>query len=172
MLITSHWSATEPPFAVSDYHVQYVQVHPLDRDFVLSLIKQEPLKIDWVKLKSAFKIYKIMNFYEIPEYATWHINRDPRDGSPDIAMAAICMANATLRDFGKYPFDYAHAFMMAGLAARIARIENIDVTESFGVDANPLVLQNPPIYTFSTHAERRLQTQDNGEGGCAIFLTL
>jgi hypothetical protein len=160
MLITAHWSVTQPPNPIGDYHAQYAQIEPVD----LNLNRNTNVSdVDWEKLKAGFSVYKVMMFDVIPTYATYLINHDPRDQSADIAIASLSMYGATITDFGKYPFTYNHAFMMAGCMARVAYLKNIDTEASFDVSVEPDILQNGPIYNLSTHAERALQTTDQGQ---------
>lgn len=90
------------------------------------------------------------------------MNTDPRDGSANTEVSAMCMAGAQTSDFGQYPYTMAHAWVHAGLLARICALKNIDATESFDTSIEPATLQNGPIFTVSTHGERAIQTVDYG----------
>lgn len=156
-LITAHWSASGPTF-LGDYHVEFfLKGGAVGADHV-SLDAQP----DFDALLSMFAIQKNDDLSTATDYGTWHLNHDPRDGSPNIEIGALCMANATTQAWGSYPFTPAHAWMMAALIARVAALKSIDVGGSFDVSVEPSVLQNGPIYNVSTHAERAIQTQNPG----------
>ena len=172
MLLTGHWSVTDPHGGfIGDYHAQYRQVTAIPRDDVLALGQITNIAdMDFEKLLARFEVKKVIDFDVASQYATWHINHDPRDNSPDVAVASISMgadaANhvpgaSTNGNFGSFPFDFSHAWMMAAVMARIAYLKEIDLSSSFATDVEPSVLQNGPIFACSTHGERALQTVDS-----------
>src|ERR1700692_3222196 len=120
MILTCHWSAT-PPTPVADYHVEYALLRQIPGDLTAKFDKADglaPTEID--RLKQSFDIWKFMDFDEIPVYATWHLNHDPRDGkSADVSIAALCMGGdksvSATGPWGKWPFTWAHAYIMAGV---------------------------------------------------------
>ena len=159
MLITGHWSATGPT-RLNDYHIESAKktgaaVPHLTRD-------SNPCAADWIALRAAFDIWKNDALSQPTDYGTWHLNHDPRDQSSNIEIGMLCMANATTQNWGNYPLTFAHAWVMAGIIARVAQLKNIDINGSFGASVEPSVLMNGPIFNVSTHAERALQTQNPG----------
>jgi hypothetical protein len=166
MLITCHWSAS-PPVPLTDYHVEFALNRPIPSDIDAKVTHGLPLTpADVDRLKTAFDVWKFMDFAAIPQYAVWHLNHDPRDDSVDISIAALCMGGehvATVGPWGRWPFTRAHAYIMAAIVARIATLKQIDVYDSFPV-AGSLVgrLQNGPVYVVSTHGFRAYQTPNPG----------
>jgi hypothetical protein len=77
------------------------------------------------------------------------------------------MYRATTTEWGAYPFTIAHAFMLAAIAARVAQLKGLDVGGSFETNVRPDVLQNGPIFIFSTHAERAIQTYNPPPNGAS-----
>lgn len=167
MIMTCHWSATGPT-PITDYHVEFALVRPIPSDLSAMLSAGKPLgPADVDRLKAAFDIWKFMDFSAIPQYAVWHLNHDPRDGtSADVSIAALCMGGenvTTTGSWGKYPFTWAHAYIMAAIVARIATIKNVDVGESFDEsECKYSAQQNGPIYTVATHGYRAYQTPNPG----------
>lgn len=162
MLVTGHWSATAPA-RLRDYHIEFSQTSPIDSAFKLALRDAIALgPPDFAKLRESFTIWKNDQLGSPTDYGTWHLNHDPRDGSANIEIGALCMANATTQNWGRYPFTRAHAWMMAGIVARVCVLKKIDTGGSFATDVEPSVLQNGPIFNVSTHGERALQTQNPG----------
>ena len=167
MLITCHWSASGPS-PVSDYHVEFALTRPIPSDIQSKLSANAELSAgDVDRLVGSFDIWKFMSFDQIPVYATWHLNRDPRDGStPNVAVAALCMGGEgvnTTGPWGRWPFTLAHAYIMSGIAARICQLKGLDAVDSFSADECTYSAQmNGPIYNISTHAERAYQTPNPG----------
>lgn len=168
MLVTWHWSATGPS-RINDYHVEGAMTGALSGDFLDALrVQGDPTKIDWEQLRAAFTIWKNDDLSTPTDYGTWHLNHDPRDDSANIEIGMLCMLNATTQNWGKYPFTIAHAYMATGIAARIATLKGLDCSASFDPTVEPSVLMNGPIYQFSTHAERALQTQNPAADHAAL----
>lgn len=162
MLLTCHWSATQP-VRLRDYHVEFALTSPLEDLFAERIGSAIALTgADWDRLRGHFDVWKNDALTQPTDYGTWHLNHDPRDDSANIEIGALCMANATTQRWGRFPFTRAHAWMMAGIVARICTLKSIDIGASFGTEVAPSVLQNGPIFNVSTHAERALQTQNPG----------
>jgi len=167
MLVTCHWSASSPQ-PISDYHVEFALYRAIPDDITAMLATGAELSpSDVSRLAPSFDIWKFMSFEEVPEYATWHVNHDPRDGlSANVSMAALCMGGEgvqTTGPWGRWPHTMAHAYMMAGLAARVCSLKALDPTGSF--DASLCVYSpqmNGPIQNIATHGERAFQTPNPG----------
>lgn len=157
MLVTGHWSGTGPT-RLRDYHLEYLLTGTAP-DVTLDT---PPSPAQWAQLVNAFVVFKNDQLGIPTDYGTWHLNHDPRDQSANIEIGAMCMANATTQNWGKYPFTAAHAWMMAGIVARVCALKGIDTLGRFADSVEPSVLQNGPIFNVSTHAERALQTQNPG----------
>jgi len=170
MLITCHWSASGPS-PVTDYHVEFALTRPIPSDIQSKLNASAELAAGEVdRLAASFDIWKFMSFDQIPVYATWHLNRDPRDGStPNVAVAALCMGGEgvnTSGPWGRWPFTLAHAYIMSGIAARICQLKGLDAVDSFSSDACTYSAQmNGAIYNISTHAERASTRVTRTAGG-------
>jgi len=166
MILTCHWSVT-PPTRQRDYHIEFALTGNLSSEYIASLgTVTDPSKIDWKTLKNAFTIYKNNNLTDVTTYGTWHLNSDPRDGSANVEIAALTMDGSdvtTTGSWGPNPYTFAHAWIHAGIVARVCKIKNIEANGSFNVSVEPSVLINGPIYIVSTHGERALQTNDDGE---------
>lgn len=164
MLITAHWSATGP-YRINDYHVEYGAKNGISAALNQTAENAtDPSQVDWKALKAAFNVWKNTQFGTPTDYGTWHLNHDPRDGSANIEVGALCMGGEGVSitgPWGAYPYTYAHGWMHAAIIARICFLKKIDPNSSFPVSVEPGVLQNGPIYSVSTHAERALQTQDS-----------
>lgn len=164
MLVTAHWSATGPSH-LGEYHVEFGAPNGISND--LNLMAEnatDPLHVDFTKLKAAFNIWKNTAFGTATDYGTWRLNHDPRDGSADIEVGALCMGGENVSvtgPWGSYPYTYAHSWMHAAIIARIGFLKHIDLGGHFDASIEPGILQNGPIYNVSTHAERALQTQDS-----------
>lgn len=168
-LATGHWSAS-PPQRLRAYHEEFALTGKLSDDFLhnLRVLKSDPegyLKVPWNELLAAFTIWKNDAFTVPTDYGTWDMNRDPRDGtSPNVEIAAMCMGDATTENFGTWPYTIAHAWIHAGLIARICALKGFDIGASF--DASVAAqLQNGPIFVVSTHGERAIQTVNYGVPG-------
>jgi len=160
MLITNHWSATGP-YRLRDYHVEFARTVVLDEAFLATLRSAQPSQVDWQKLKSYFTIYKNVDLRTATDYGTWHLNHDPRDGSANIEVGALCMGGEAVNtsgSWGKEPYTIAHWWMHVGINARLCQLLNIDAGGSFDVSVEPSVLQNGPIFNLSLHCERAYQT--------------
>jgi hypothetical protein len=157
-----------PPTRQRDYHVEFALTGNLQaaqlEDLDLDMYKHNR-DIDWELLKAQFTIYKNNDLSEVTSYGTWHLNSDPRDGSSNIEVAALTMDGAvsTIGSWGPHPYTFAHAWMHAAIIARICAIKGIDALGSFDPSVESSVLQNGPIFVVSTHAERALQTNDDGQ---------
>jgi len=167
MIITCHWSVT-PPTRQRDYHVEFALTgNGLSQEFISSLgTITDPNKVDWDTLFNNFTVYKNNNLTDVTTYGTWHLNSDPRDGSANIEVASLTMAGdnvTTTGSWGDNPHTFAHSWMHSAIVARIAHLKDLDCNASFDVSVEPSVLQNGPIYVVSTHGERALQTNDDGE---------
>lgn len=161
MLITTHWSATTPD-RQNDYHVEFGLNQPIPVSLISNLAKATSADyVDFDQLKSYFNVWKNTDFSDPTDYGSWHLNHDPRDRSSNIEIGALCMGGEGVQvagPWGKFPFTWAHFWMHVGVAARVALLKNIDTEGSF--DAAPYNMQNGPIWTISTHAERALQQPD------------
>ena len=172
MLITNHWSAS-PPVRLNAYHIEFAATEDLDATLLhdLRAFKDNGgnafANVPWSTLLLEFTIWKNDSFTTQTDYGTWDENTDPRDGSPNIEIAAMCMVGATTTNWGSYPYTIAHAWMHAGIIARICALKDLDANGSFDTSVEPSVLQNGPIYVVSTHGERALQTRDYGVAGGA-----
>ncbi len=166
-LVTAHWSASGPAF-LGDYHVEFF-LKPTSDVSRISL----DIEPDFDALFAFFEVKKNDDLGAATDFGTWHLNHDPRDGSPNIEIGALCMANATTQNWGRYPYTPAHAWMHAAIIARVAHLKGIDIGGSFEASVEPSVLMSGPIFNISTHAERALQTQNPGvanpERGYFIF---
>jgi hypothetical protein len=167
MLITCHWSASGP-HPISDYHVEFALSRAIPDDIAANLARGAELALpDIDRLAKAFDIWKLMDFGQIPEYATWHINHDPRDGkTPNVAVAALCMGGEgvnTTGPWGRWPFTMAHAYVMAAIAARICQLKGVNCTDSFDPSECKYSAQmNGPIQIVASHGERAYQTPNPG----------
>lgn len=167
MLITCHWSATGPQ-PITDYHIEYALVRPIPSDIASNLAQGSELSVgDVERLVAAFDIWKFMGFDQIPAYATYHLNHDPRDGqTANVSVAALCMGGQgvqTSGPWGRWPFNMAHAYVMAAIAARICQIKGVDALDSFSDAAATYSRQmNGPIQVIATHGERAYQTPNPG----------
>lgn len=159
MLLTDHWSATGPN-RLRDYHIEYALTGLLTATLRAELLRaQRPGDVDWDALRFIFTIWKNDNLETPTDYGTWHMNHDPRDGSANVEIGALCMGGEDVRidgSWGSYPFTIAHAWMAAGISARVCALKSIDTQGSFTNDN----FQNGPLFNVSTHAERALQTPD------------
>lgn len=173
--ITGHWSAS-PPERLNAYHVEFALTGSLSEDVMheLRALKNaggySPTGFPWDTIRPQFTIWKNDSFTTSTDYGTWDNNNDPRDDSPNIEVAAMCMGGSDVSvesNWGKWPYTIAHAWMHAGIIARICALKDIDANESFPASVEPSVLQNGPIYVVSTHGERATQTQNWGVPGAA-----
>lgn len=159
MIITNHWSATGPN-RLRDYHIEYALTVLLTDSMHTTLLNARyPSDIEWNKLRSMFAIYKNVDLGTPTDYGTWRMNHDTRDGSANVEIGALCMGGEGVRidgSWGAYPFTIAHAWMAAGITARVCALKGVDTQGSFA-NSN---FQNGPLYNISTHAERALQTPD------------
>jgi len=161
-VVTAHWSATSPA-RLKDYHVEFALTGTLDPAYNLSLGQiTDPTKIDWVKLKSLFTIWKNFQFGVSLDYGTYDWNHAMSgDQSPNIEIGALCMGGEgvnVIGPWGKYPYTFTHAWIHAAIIARVCKVKNLNPLQSF----NDPGKQNPPQYVVSTHAERACQTPDQG----------
>ncbi len=161
-LATAHWSAS-PPQRLRAYHEEFALTGSLDAQHLhnLRVLKGDPLgysKVPWDELRAQFTLWKNDSFTTPTDYGTWDVNRDPRDGtSPNVEVAAMCMGDATTTNFGTWPYTIAHAWIHAGIIARICALKGFDSNGSFDASVAPQ-LQNGPIFVVSTHGERAIQT--------------
>lgn len=170
MNITNHWSAS-PAVRLRAYHVEIALTGTLNAQFLHDLRalhdQADGYKtVPWSDLTSRFVIWKNDSLSTPNDYGTWDLNTDPRDGSSNIEVASMCMGGATTTDFGNEPFTIAHAWLHAGVCARICVLKNLEANGSFS-DSVAAQLQNGPIYVISTHGERAIQTVDYGVPGGA-----
>jgi hypothetical protein len=160
MIVTCHWSATGPS-RLRDYHVEFALTGLITSSMRGELLRaQHAGEVDWASLKFAFAVYKNVDLETPTDYGTWHMNHDPRDGSANVEIGALCMGGEDVHvagPWGAYPYTIAHAWMHAGIVARICVLKHIDAGGSF---TPPDGFQNGPIYNVSTHGERALQTRD------------
>jgi hypothetical protein len=169
MLVTAHWSAS-PPARLRAYHIEFALTGQTFSDLELHnlrALRADPngyQSVPWSVLTSRFTIWKNDSLTTANDYGTWDLNNDPRDNSSNIEIAAMCMDNATTTNFGPDPYTMAHAWMHAGLFARVCALKNLDAGASFDAGVAPQ-LQNGPIFNLSTHAERAIQTVDYGVPG-------
>lgn len=160
MILTLHWSASGPS-RLRDYHVEYALKGTISSALHQHLISAKSVaEVDWITLRALFEVWKNIDLATSTDYGTWHMNHDPRDGSANVEIGALCMGgeNVTLPGpWGAYPFSIAHAWMGVGIAARIAALKDLEANASFHADG----FQNQPLYVISTHAERAIQTPDS-----------
>jgi hypothetical protein len=165
-IITAHWSVT-PPTRQRDYHIEFALTGTLSAAQITALGSYaHPAQVDWEMLKEQFTIYKNNDLSEVTSYGTWHMNSDPRDGSSNIEVAALTLDGSdvsTTGSWGPHPYTFAHAWMHAAIIARVCAIKNMDALAQFDPSVEASVLQNGPIYVVSTHGERALQTNDDGQ---------
>jgi hypothetical protein len=167
MLITTHWSATSPS-RLRDYHLEFGAKTAITDAYRKHLLAAKTSEVDFAMLHAQFEIYKNVAFDTATDFGTYHLNHDPRDGSPNIEIGALCMGGEGVSvsgSWGAYPYTIAHAWMHAALIARVGHLKGIDLGGSFGTSVEPGVLQNGPIFNVSTHAERALQTVDRDADG-------
>ena len=170
-MITSHWSGS-PPVRLRAYHVEIARTAPLLPDYLHDLrlrwlTASGQQYVDWPTLFSKFVVWKNDTLTTVSDYGTWDENSDPRDGSPNIEIASMCLPGGATDFNGAEPFTIAHAFMHAYIAAVVAQIKGVDLLGSFPASVEPGTLQNGPIFTVSTHGERAIQTIDYGVPGGA-----
>lgn len=172
MLITNHWSVSGLN-KLKDYHVEFAltgTVSSITQKQCYALVS----KVDAVALKAfnvdtlkkAFTIYKNFPFTQPTTYGTYLINNDPRDNSSNIEIAMLGMDGANVQvqgPWGSHPYTAAHAIMHAAINARVCKLKGINPIDSFPTSIEPSILQNGPIYVLSTHGERALQTNDQGD---------
>jgi hypothetical protein len=164
-IITAHWSATSPDDSgvyhrLGDYHAEFGLIKPLSNT-VLTHCRNavHPADVPWSDLSHIFAVWKNYNFDTATSYGTWMWNHDFRDNTPNIEVAALCMGGSDVctTDFGAHPFTKAHAWMMAGVIARIAKLKGIDPMQSFEAVNGYM---NGPLFAVSTHGERAYQTEN------------
>jgi|GEM_PF-5880977 len=159
MLVTCHWSASGPN-RLRDYHIEFALTGLLTPSQRGDLLRAASAgQVDWKALRFIFGVYKNVDLDTPTDYGTWHMNHDPRDGSANVEIGALCMGGEDVRidgSWGAYPFTIAHAWMMAGIVARVCALKHIDVGGAFTANG----FQNQPLYNVSTHGERALQTPD------------
>ena len=154
-ILTGHWSASDP-VRLKDYHVEFAQRGTLAPAMLEKCRSAKTAQdVPWIALKLSFDVWKNTNFDTPTSYGTWDWNHDFRDGSPNIEIAAMCMAEASISDFGSYPYTKAHAWMHAAIMARIAHLKGIDPLASFDPVQGYF---DGPIFALSTHGERAYQT--------------
>lgn len=160
MIATCHWSATDSS-RLRDYHIEFGLNGVLTASQRGDLLRAlHPGQVDWKALRFLFGLYKNVDLSTATDYGTWHMNHDPRDGSANVEIGALCMGGEDVHvagPWGAHPYTIAHAWMHAGILARVCALKDIDVGGSF--DAPP-GFQNGPLFNVSTHAERALQTVD------------
>lgn len=159
MILTLHWSATVPS-RLKDYHVEYALATQPTGAFRESLLRATAAsQIDWLALRRLFVLWKNVDFSTPTDFGCWHCNHDPRDGSANVEIGALCMGGegvSVAGAWGAHPFTIAHAWMAIGISARIAALKGLDANGSFTAPG----FQNGPLHVISTHAERAIQTRD------------
>lgn len=160
-IITGHWSATSPE-RLGDYHAEFGQRGDIPQALLATCraaVRAD--QIPWSVLRQNFNVWKNTNFDTVMTYGTWDWNHDFRDGSPNIEVGALCMGgpHTGTTNFGQWPYTKAHAWMHAGVIARIAHLKGIKPLESFEAPAGYM---NGPLYAISTHGERAYQTANPG----------
>lgn len=159
MILTHHWSATSPT-RIHEYHVEYALATQPTAAFRESLLRAtSALQVDWLALRRLFLVWKNVDFSTPTDYGTYRMNHDPRDGSANVEIGALCMGGegvSVAGAWGVYPFTIAHAWMAIGIGARIAALKDLDPNGSFTAPG----FQNGPLHVISTHAERAIQTRD------------
>jgi len=168
-IITAHWSASSDQ-KLGEYHLEFGRKSTIDTDYNKSLLyqitKPDPAKINWAHHLNLFNIYKNFSFSQATNYGTWMLNKDPKNGEPNIEIASLTMggSDVSIQSWGENPHLISHSLIHAYLMAIVCKLKNINPLGHFDVSVEPSVLQNGPIYSLSTHAERSWQTQDEGEG--------
>lgn len=159
MIITNHWSGSSND-RIKEYHVTYgTKLDSIPASLLEKFNVASPGQVDWDLLFNLFNVWKNTDLHTPTPFGTYRMNHDPRDGSADIEVGALCMGGEYVTptgSWGSYPFTRAHAWMAAGICARIAQICTIDCMESFTSDSEYYI--NGPFYAISTHAERAHQT--------------
>lgn len=160
-VLTNHWSGS-PPVRLRAYHVEIGLTGTFtDEDFhnLRALHDQADgyKSVPWATLRAQFNVWKNDSFTTATDYGTWDFNTDPRDGSPNVEVASMCLPGGATDFGGQYPFTIAHAWMHAGIAARICQLKGLDTLGSFPASVAPQ-LQNGPINVISIHGERAIQT--------------
>lgn len=170
-LVTNHWSGSVP-IRLRAYHVEIARKTELPTE-ELHTLRQAWLAgasavVNFPWLRTLFNVWKNDALTTANDYGTWQLNHDPRDQSPNIEVASMCLPGGATDFHGVEPFTIAHAWMHAYITAAICTLKNIDVPSSFDASVDG-VLQNGPIFVVSTHGERAIQTKDYGiPGGAAI----
>jgi hypothetical protein len=167
MIITNHWSVSGP-VQLNAYHLEFALIKPLPEGYNAKLGQSKSLSsADQQELHSFFQIWKNVDFDTVTSYGTFDMNHDPRDMSPNIEIAAMCMGGDNVNTsgpWGIYPYTYAHFWMHAALSARVAKLKSIDTLGNFGIGPwphdNNMTYQNGPLWNISTHGERAIQTPD------------
>lgn len=165
---THHWSGSGPT-RIRAYHVEIAREQPLPSDYLYDLRvlwrrTDGARSVDFAKLKSYFAIYKNDDLSTPTDYGTWDFNEDPRDGSPNIEIASLCMPKGATAFDQEEPFTIAHAWAHAYIAAVIAKLKNMDVMGSFDAAPYPQ-FQNGPIPIIGTHGTRAIQQVNFGVQG-------
>ena len=170
-VVTNHWSGS-PPVRLQAYHVEIALTGVLTAgDFhFLRLLHDHPegyLSVPWATLRNQFTIWKNDSFATATDYGTYEFNHDPRDGSPNIEVASMCMPGGATAFDGDSPFTIAHAWMHAAICARVCQLKGLDTVEAFPASDDPY-FQNGPIFVVSTHGERAIQTKDTAATNPAL----
>jgi hypothetical protein len=160
MILTHHWSASGPS-RIREYHVEYALKSSLSSALHQHLVAaKSQADVNWIELRAMFDVWKNVDLATPTDYGTWHMNHDPRDGSANVEIGALCMGGERVTvagPWGSYPFTIAHAWMGIGIGARVAAMKNLDANASFEAPG----FQNGPLHVISTHAERAIQTPDS-----------
>jgi len=163
MIATHHWSGSRAVRG-RNYHIENARTGIIDDAYRHLLraawITDDGAKsVDFHKLKSLFIVYKNDSLTETTEFGTWDLNSDPRNGTPNIEIASLCMPGGATDFEGVEPFTIAHAWVHAYETAAICLLKGQDPQEFFNANVAPQ-LQNGPIFVFSTHGERAIQTKN------------
>lgn len=169
-IITCHWAVVgKMNSALNDYHVEFTDKN-LSAEYNKSLLGQienpDAKKVDWKKHIAMFSVFKNDPLTAVTGYGTWHLNSDPRNGQANIEIASLTMGGSNVQvqgPWGDNPHTISHSLMHAYLVAIVCKLKNINPLDSFSASVEPSVLQNGPIFVVSTHGERAIQTNDDGQ---------
>src|ERR1700693_2200147 len=133
MLVTAHQSATQP-VRLRAYHVEFGMHDGVPQSFIddcyraLFMAAPDVNAVDWAALRSHFDLYKNDTLTTPTDYGTWHLNHDPRDGSANIEVAALCLGGSDVAiagPWGRWSYTAAHRLIHAAVIARFYATEQL-----------------------------------------------
>ena len=166
MLETNHWSGSGP-VRLRAYHIENARIVVLPSLYLHDLRAKwlDPngaRSVDFAELRGKFAVWKNDALTTINDYGTWDANSDPRDGTPNIEIASMCMPGGATDFYGSEPFTVAHAWMHAYECGAVGKLKGLDLLGTFPTSVEPGTLQNGPIDVCGTHGSRAIQTIDYG----------